>query len=196
MGKKTWMRVFHLNMSDPQDQCPPYHFRTVTGDGLRLCGRSSGPGCKSMYPTSSGYAYSRVCGSITGYKYHSTDGFLRTFSGCTTCDQLNSAYLDGFSITYGHSSYYRKHLWSFAIYCIGDFGTPPPFLSTGSNYFCETPTGHAHNLLYSHDPLFAGRQFCVELPERTAEPLEIRICSDQDTDNEDALLQFAELYVQ
>ena len=188
------MRVFHLNMSNPQDQCPPYHFRTVTGDGLRLCGRSSGPGCKSMYPTASSYAYSRVCGSFIGYVYNTLDSFLQY--ACPNC-QVREAYLDGFSVTYG-SSYYRKHLWSLAMDFFpartGTTCTPPTFV--GGNYFCETPTRHAHNSLFSHDPLFAGRRFCVELPECTSERLEIRICADQTLADEDPLLQFAEVYVQ
>ena len=192
LGKQTWMRVLHLNMSNPQQHCPPYNFRTVTEDGLRLCGRSSTPSCSSMYPTASGYAYSRVCGSLVGYAYHTIDGFA-----CPNCNQVSAAYLDGFSITYG-SPLYRKHLWSFAMSWICTAGTvqgtPPSFV--GGNYFCEVPTRHAHNSLFSHDPLFAGRQFCVELPEPTTECLEIRICADQSRSDEDVFLQFAELYVQ
>ena len=187
------MRVFHLNMSNPQDQCPPYHFRTVTGEGLRLCGKSSDSVCNSMYPTASGYAYSRVCGSFIGYAYRTPDGFFRHV--CHNCP-LSESYLDGFSITYG-SSYYRRHLWSLAMdayHRTAPRCTPPTFV--GGNYFCEAPTRHAHNSLFSHDPLFAGRRFCVELPERTTERLEIRICADQTLADEDPLLQFAELYIQ
>ena len=192
MGKENWMRVFHLNMSDPQDQCPLQNFRTVTEVGLRLCGRSSGPGCSSMYPTASGYVYRRVCGRFVVYRYHTTDGFVRIHDGCSGCDSnsLSGPYLDGFSVTYGLSNY-RKHLWSFAM---GGSTAAPPFI--GRNYFYETTSHYTHNRLYSHDPLFARRQFCVELPKPITEPIEIRICSDQDTENEDALLQFAELYIQ
>ena len=196
LGKKNWMRVFHLNMSNPQHQCPHYHFRTVVEDGLRLCGRrrTSTPGCRSMYPTASGYAYRRVCGSLVGYAYYTLDGFVRI--SCPNCNQVSAAYLDGFSITYGS---FRKLLWSFAMSWICTAGTvqgtPPSFV--GNNYFCEVPTHpRPANKLYSQDPLFAGRQFCVELPEPTTERLEIRICSDETTENEDAFLQFAELYVQ
>ena len=72
--------------------------------------------------------------------------------------------------------------------------TPPNYV--GSNHYCEWPTNDEHNGLYSHSALFAGKRFCVELPEPTNEPFEFRICSDQGIDNEDALLEFAELYVQ
>ena len=192
LGKKNWMRVLHLNMSNPQHQCPSYYnFRMVTKGNLRLCGRSSGPGCKSMYPTAYGYAYSRVCGSFVGYAYHTPDGFARQPS-CSNCNfnQLNGIYLDGFSVTYG-----RKHLWSLAMSRYVSWCAPPAFV--GRNFFCEIPPNpkDADNF-YSQDPLFAGQQFCVELPEPTIERLEIRICGDEATDNEDALLQFAELYVQ
>ena len=176
------MRVLHYNVSDPQQHCPPNSFKVVTRDGLRLCGRSSGEGCKSVYPTVTGYTYSRVCGSIIGYAYNTPDAFYRY--NCPNCN-LNKAYVDGFSVTYGYN---RKHLWSFAV----DYRTTPlcgPPSYVGPNYFCETTKRN------DTGPFFSGKQFCVELPEPTTERLELRICGDEALSNEDVLLQFAELYV-
>lgn len=83
------------------------------------------------------------------------------------------------------------------MYCEESYGIPPNFV--GNNTYCETPADPVvlspENFLHSHDPLFAGRWFCVELPEPTTEPLEFRICSDQNIDNEDAMLEFVELYI-
>ena len=192
MGQKNWMRVLHLNMSNPQQQCPVpnNNFRLITEDGLRLCGRGSGPGCKSVYAYANNFAFRRVCGHITAFRYHTTDGFFR--HGCPSCT-IEGPYVDGISITYGNWNS-RKHVWSFAMYCAGSAGTPPNFV--GDNYYCETPSHHAHNNLYSHDPLFAGRWFCVELPQPTTESLEVRLCGDQTLEDEDAMIQFVELYVQ
>ena len=175
------MRVLYYNTSNPHQHCPTNGFKVVTTDGLRLCGRTTGEGCKSVYPTVTGYTYSRVCGSIRGYGYRTIDGFKRL--NCPNCN-LNKAYVDGFSVTYGYN---RKHLWSFAIDNRPGCATPPPYV--GPNYFCEKPTKN------NTGPLFSGKQFCVDLPEPTTERLELRICADQSLDDEDVLLQFAELYV-
>ena len=86
-------------------------------------------------------------------------------------------------------------MWSFAIHgsdCSVD--AKPNFV--GKNYFCNGAVSHHHDELYSHDPLFTDQWFCVQLPQPTTERLEMRLCSDQDVDNEDALFQLVELYVQ
>ena len=72
--------------------------------------------------------------------------------------------------------------------------TPPDYV--GNNYFCQTPAHGAVNRIHTQDPLFAGSKFDFVLPEPTTENLEFRICADQSLADEDALLQFAELYVQ
>ena len=181
------MRVLHYNLSDPLQHCPN-DFKLHVTDGQRLCGRKSG-GCESVYPTETGYTYSRVCGRIVGYKTGSADGFKRY--NCPDCSvNVNKAYLDGFSITYGDSSF-RKHLYSYvpdpsnAPTCPDD---APTFV--GPNYTCDTaPAGNG-------GPFFSEEPFCVELPEPTTESLELRACADEAPGNEDLLLQFAELYVQ
>lgn len=58
----------YYNMSNPNHHSPP-GFQVVMGDGLRLRGKTSGEGCKSVHPTVTGYTYSRVGGSIIGYVY-------------------------------------------------------------------------------------------------------------------------------
>ena len=195
MGRKNWIRALHLNMSDPQQPCPSSSFRLVTQDGLRLCGRSNGPGCKSVLANTNNLQYQRVCGRATMFKYQSTDGFYQHLCpGCT----IEDPYVDGLSITYG-SSGSRKHTWSFSVLhdctsaSIARFRTPPNFV--GNNFFCGAPTHHAHNGLHSHDPLFTDQWFCVQLPQPTTERLEMRLCSDQHLDDEDALFQLVELYV-
>ena len=178
--RRNWLQVLHFNMSNPQQQCPPNHYRLVKRGGQRLCGRSRGGGCSSLYPAGSGYTYSRVCGSITGYVHNSPDGFIRI--NCDSCN-LNKAYVDGFSVTYG---YPREHVWTFAVdWTTTPRCTPPSYV--GPNYDCKRLTQHSHG---------GKTSFCVELPQPTTERLEVRACCDQSLADEDVLLQFAELYVQ
>ena len=88
----------------------------------------------------------------------------------------------------------------------------PPYIS--SDYYCETanniPSGYSHHL-YSNDTLW-DRQQCVggEAPcctnpnmpwflkkfnETTTENIELRVCDDEGTYNEDTLLQVIEFFV-
>ena len=206
MQRKNWLRVFHLDMCNPQEQCPPV-FRHVPAESHRLCGRSSGPGCSSLvFNNFKGYVYSRWCGRITGYVQGWPEGFDRNchcrgykltaynYFAELVCG-LDDPYVDGFSVTYGLPGS-RKHVWSYATWCPDcDSDFLPGFI--GGNYYVEKPTHHEHHGIYAYDPLFNREMFqCVELPEPTSEPLEFRICADEPLDNEDALLEFAEFYVQ
>ena len=218
-GTKGWVRVANLNMTDPNQQCPP-NFNLCT-QPKRLCGKSTnGNGCDSVNFTTNGLQYNKVCGRAVGYQFKSTDGFHAHF--CTECD-INKAYVDGISITYGSP---RKHIWTLAagLYETGNdyyssncpcnspkAGAQPPSF-VGSDYFCESglysPPWTA--TVHIDDPLWDGEGcdgneapccnppnlpwFCKELPEPTSDDLEVRICTDQD--DEDVPLEVIELYVQ
>lgn len=87
----------------------------------------------------------------------------------------------------------------------------PPFI--GDDYFCDTGNpgpGLTLGEVYSDDPLWDGEGcgpnnaccqvsnspwFCTALPQPTAEDLELRICHDQDTSNEDLLVNLVDIYV-
>ncbi len=83
----------------------------------------------------------------------------------------------------------------------------------GDNYFCETGnTGLSHNFgnENSNDPLWDGEGcgststccqknnppwFCATLPQMTADDLEIRLCRDSDSTDEDIIISLIEIYV-
>ena len=93
---------------------------------------------------------------------------------------------------------------------------PQPFI--GDNYYCESGNPGLFNTTYghffSHDKLWDGRQcsreltcctgksnhsppwFSVELPTPTSDNIEVRICADESTDNEDTPVELVEIYVQ
>ena len=213
LGSKGWMRVANLDMTDPNQQCPP-NFKLYARD--RLCGKSTdGNACDSVKYTTSGVRYSKVCGRVAGYQFGSPDG-LRV---CPTCT-IDEPYVDGVSITHGDSP--RKHIWTFAAdnieirnYCPCSSPTatqPPSFV--GNDYYCESGLLRYpwDVVLYSDDVLWDGKRcdaneapccdrpllpwFCKELPEPTSDDLEVRICADSGLHDEDVPVEKIELYVQ
>ena len=218
-GAGQWYRVAFLNMSDPSHQCPlPWQFNSSSG--VRRCQRPSSPDAScSSKSYSTGRGYGRVCGRIIGYQYGSPDGFRRL---AINNPNIDNAYMDGVSITYGNP---RTHIWSY-VGGLGDgisINTnsncpcstasgqgPPAFI--GNNYYCESgnPTNTFSLILYNEDKLWDGQQcdgtccsginsppwFSVHLSDSTTDTIEVRICGDEGTDNENTPIELLELYVQ
>ena len=68
-GGSEWTRVAHLNMFDPNQQCPSNW--TLTSTPVRGCGRSStrrGTCDSVLYPVN-GRNYSSVCGRVNAYQF-------------------------------------------------------------------------------------------------------------------------------
>ena len=121
-------------------------------------------------------------------------------------------YIDGIKITYGVQC---NHIWSYVAGvtqrsrnsskdigkcpCIANGADPPS--SIGHSYYCESSNPHARysNELYTDDPLWDGQQcegtccngtnsppwFSVQLPTPTTDGVEVSICCDQSTNDED-----------
>ena len=215
-GTKGWVRVANLNMTDPNQPCPP-NFSLYT-QPKRLCGKSTnGDGCDSVSYNTSGLQYNKVCGRVVGYQQGTPNAFQRSYN-----NDINEAYVDGISITYGSP---RKHVWTLAaaLYENGKkthtcpCDTPSEELPSfvGSDYYCESADDSAplnDSKLYSDDPLWDGEGcdgdeapcckrpdlpwFCKELPEPTSDDLEVRICTNGPLDREDVPIEVIELYVQ
>ena len=210
-GGGLWYRVAYLNMTDPSQQCPSA-WREYTG--VRACGRpvSSVGSCPTtLYPTNG--QYSRVCRRVIGYQVLTPDGFR---------NHDHAGYLDGISITHGES---RHHIWSYVAGasensfqhaysncpCASDArgSRPPPVI--GDDYYCESgnPTD-SFDVHFYNDPLWDGQQcegtccsgtksppwFSVELSTHTTDRIEVRICGDEGTNNEDVPIEQLEIYVQ
>ena len=97
------MRVKFL---DRNHQCPRGLMDRNESPNIRTCVRNeASAGCSSVELSTANIQYSTVCGRITAYQVGSTDDF-----GVPTND-INSAYVDGVSLTHGTS---RQHIWTFA----------------------------------------------------------------------------------
>ena len=80
-GEGGWMRVAHLNMTDPSSQCP-VGFRVETANNTRFCIRdTSSAGCGSMLFEPFGLTYSQVCGYVRGYSFATMDAFAKPHEG-------------------------------------------------------------------------------------------------------------------
>ena len=210
-GPGEWRRVAYLNMSDPTQQCPSAWREYNTG-GVRACGRPNiGASCPAT-TYSIEFQFRRVCGRVVGYQSGSPDGFRSASSN------TNQMYVDGISITRGSS---LEHVWTYAAGVTERSTNPnncpcsinpgpqaPSFL--GSNYYCESgnPTSSNANLLYPTDKLWDGLQcegscctgtdtplwFKVQLSTTTSDNIEVRICGDEGTGNEDTPVELIEIY--
>ena len=210
-----WMRIAYLNMSDSCEKCPD-EFRLYNENGVRACGRpvKSGGSCVGITFPSRNIEYSQVCGKIIGYQVGRPDGAHHTTSS------INSHYSDGISLTYGNP---RRHIWTFIvgvtdndIYSHCPCGskypaTPPSFV--GSDYYCESgsPNYPVVAKFYPNDPLWDGHQcgsietaccqhtgipwFYKKLNCSTTDNIEMRICLNEATSDEDCPVAHYEIYV-
>ena len=225
-----WTRLAYLNMSDSRENCPS-GFRLYQSGGVRACGRAhtNNYSCQSVQFPSNGISYSQVCGRVVGYQYASPDAVQRgewrnqQYIGGTDPkhNDINSAYVDGVSITRGSP---RQHVWTLMATLTGHAtsdGSCP--CSTGSHqspqsfvnnsYYCESGAGTSwSHKLYTSDPLWDGKgcysteTACCSVPglpwfhrdygnTTTTDYLELRVCADQETDDEDIPVSFYEIYV-
>ena len=218
-GPGFWTQVALLNLTDPSQQCPPAWNETTTAIG-RGCTRpeNSTGSCLSTIYSTLGVEYNQVCGRIIGIQNTSTDAFRNLFNAT-----IDGPYVDGVSLTHGmprqhiwsFASGLQESADSGANGCFcGDPvitpGTPPPIF-VGTNYFCESGNSEQPrlNVVYTEDPLWDGLDcptnnccelnsppwFSADLPELTTDDIEVRLCCDQDTTDENIIVQSLELYV-
>ena len=225
-GDGLWYRVAYLNTSDPSQQCPSAWIeRTFNRIRVCGRPTSTTGSCRSvLYPV--GGQYSRVCGRVIGYQFGSPDVFVATTTHRTRSLTIDQCYLDGVSITHGkinnrtHIWSYvaggTENGTMFEFYncpCSNSNNNPPNFVE--SSYYCESANQDAEfaiNTFFPDDPLWDGQQcdnegtcctgannppwFNVDLPDTTSDDIEVRICLDQGTTDEDTPIQLLELYVQ
>ena len=207
-----WMRVADVNMSQDDASCPQ-GLTQKTMSGLTLCGQNAA-GCERTLFSALGLSYSRVCGQLRGYQFGSTDGF-QPYNNNNNL-QVNQGYVNGASITYGTtvtkhiwtyaigSSLKRNDCPNCLCPCNNNSMTQvPPYV--GSDYYCETGYNDAGyiNKFFPNDPLWDGQQcvgveapccthpnmpwFIKTLGETTTEDIQLRLCIDQPTTDEETV---------
>ena len=219
-----WTRLAYLDMSDSTVSCPS-GFRLYQSGGVRACGRpvTSSGSCVSVQFPSNGISYSQVCGRVTGYQYYTPDDVDNSFG--SNHNNLNGDYVDGVSITHGFPRQHVWTLIaaSFEDAVQGVGGNCPCATGSvqqlqsfiGDHYFCESGVSSTirKQQLYTSDPLWDGQSCrstespCCNVPgipwfyrdygnTTTTDYIELRVCGDEKTDNEDAPVSYYEIYVQ
>ena len=216
-----WERVGSLDMTDPTQHCPD-SWQKITSPRLSCGKKSSGELCDSLKIPTSGVSYQTVCGRFRGYQIGTPDAFR--MSNQNVKASIEIYYVDGVTVTYG-SPGSRHHVYTYAAGinelnnypstcpCTGA-GAPPPLL-VGSDYYCESGNvgpDWNHTEFYYSDVLWDRQQcrgnestccnasylpwFCKRFPTPISEDLEVRICTDQDLDDENVAIESFELYIQ
>uniref|UniRef100_A0A1X7SWM3 Uncharacterized protein n=1 Tax=Amphimedon queenslandica TaxID=400682 RepID=A0A1X7SWM3_AMPQE len=187
---------------------------------------SSGGSCTSVQFPSNGISYSQVCGRVTGYQYGTPDAVDNHLVPNSHHNDLNSYYVDGVSITHGSPRQHVWTLLSSGFEDLiavvdlcpcsaGSTQQVQPFV--GDHYFCESgfagPLGLRQFKLYTSDPLWDGQSCrstevpCCNVPgipwfhrnygnTTTTDYIELRVCGDESTHNEDNPVSYYEIYVQ
>ena len=175
-GGAGWRRIAYLNMTDPTQRCP--HPWREYGPPERSCGRSTSNvgSCDSVWYSSHGIRYNKVCGRIIGHQLGHPDTFFRSTAHVYFYQMsLNTYFVDGVVVTRG---YPRIHVWTFAAGFDETSDTAlrcpcsnPPNATTvtsapsyvGNNYFCESgavsnPSNvNVQAFYFQGDPLWDGQ---------------------------------------
>ena len=214
-----WMRI--ANMKN-RSSCPD-GFRMYSKGGVRGCGRPAtiSGSCVGKIFSSRGIKYSQVCGKVIGYQVGITDGTAGRNSSIK--NNINTYYADGVSITHGSprkhiwtlmSGSANRNVRSSSCPCakVG-FSPAPSFV--GSDYYCESGYKGSYiptlGAFYSSDRLWDGKDCggsetaCCQRPfipwfyksigYYTTDYIEMRICCNEGTNDEDVPVEQYELYV-
>uniref|UniRef100_A0A1X7UKG0 Fibrinogen C-terminal domain-containing protein n=1 Tax=Amphimedon queenslandica TaxID=400682 RepID=A0A1X7UKG0_AMPQE len=217
-----WTRLAYLDMSDATQNCPS-GFRLYQSGGVRACGRpaTNSGSCVPVQFPSNGISYSQICGRVTGYQYGAPNA-LQALSGHNNMNShyvdgvsitRGSPRQHVWTLIGGlqEASLYENGGHN----CPCSQGSPQsPQSFIGNDYFCESGNPATDNtwqfILYESDPLWDGKGcgslegncctapglpwFNKVLGTNTTDYLELRVCGDETTDNEDVPVGFYELY--
>ena len=187
---------------------------------------ASSGSCVSVQFPSNGISYSQVCGRVTGYQYYTPDAVDNYFAHNSSHNNLNGEYVDGVSITRGSPRQHVWTLMAsgFERFANAEHKCPCSAGSAqqvesfiGNHYYCESGfTGivdERQHQLYTSDPLWDGQNCgftetaCCNVTgipwfhrdygnTTTTDYIELRVCGDEGTDNEDVPVSYYEIYVQ
>ena len=161
-------------------------------------------------------------GSTNAFYKHNIETYTNVH-GSTV--HIDGYYVDGVSLTHGSSPRKYIWTFAAALDETGQSGLStcpctrhdlpdtllvPPFV--GNDYFCETGSRNhfAFDQFYHEDLLWDGQGcgpqstccsfnnppwFCKQLPQPTRDDIELRLCKDENDDNEDIPLEVVELYM-
>ena len=208
-----WNRVSILNMTNSKEKCP-VGLRLYNQNGRRACGRpySGGASCPGVI-FAVHFKYSQVCGKVIGYQKGHPDATLFHDN------------MDGIRLTHGTSQNHiwsflagafeleLEHISGHFCPCSPSGVAPPSYV--GTDYYCESADpdgGYELNRMYTNDPLWDGKNcrsveapcctthslipwFHKKLGYTTTDYIEMRLCFNEGTNDEDSPVEQYEIYV-
>ena len=190
---KAWKRVAKVNMTNTNETCPRglmTHTTSGSGNRIRYCTPPNSICSSVLFSTN--ITYSQVYGIINGYGTGTLDSF-RYYQL-----DINRNYIDGVSLTYNITVDNRQHIWSFASTMNCENCpyrmTPPSFV--GSHFYCDSIEGN--NILWNgtNCGLTASPWFYRQLSQPTRSDIEMRVCRDQNSYDENIGITYVEIYIQ
>jgi hypothetical protein len=171
-----------------------------------------------------GIAYSQVCGKIIGYQDRTPDAFGQILGQIQSIDgpYVDGISLTHGSNPRHHIWTFAAALDEVGsghphVLCpctnrdLSSSATQPPSY-VGNDYFCDTgSTNIIQSIFYGDDPLWDGAGcgpnndccdfnnppwFRKQLPSATTDNIEMRLCHDQQSTDEDTPVEIIEIYVQ
>ena len=186
---RGWIKVGGFNVNN---KCPENFTIENINSAENTCVPVTRPGCTSIKYFNSNISYSIVCGEVKGIGIDTPDGFRRH-----TTDLIDENYVDGISIT--HDLPNREHIWTFAAehrdyddYTCTCNREKPGFIEDNV-YSMEVESMHDYNRCECGG---CPSIFNSTLPQVTKDVIEIRVCTNQDREDEQVGISFADMYVQ
>ena len=183
-----WMRVATLpKHSNGTAQCFP-NFTHYEGSNRTQCVRNdTAAGCTSVIFPVFGVEYSHVCGEVRAYGENTPDGFREM--GKT----IDETYVDGISLTYNNTT--RQHLWTYAseTHIMGDKESKDCNDQSRQDFVQQYFS--CMNLIKEYNCSFCSTNFSRTLQTPTTGNIELRVCRDMGSDDEDIILDTIEIYV-
>ena len=209
------MRVAHVDMTSPCQQCPPPLAQYWAG-GKRVCGPSLDSRCDPVVFPVHGIPYNHVCGRALGYSFYAPCAFDYNTR------PLSQHYLTGLSITQGPLGDNDSHIWSYAAGyrevgsdncncpCAKNPGHSPPSY-VGTHYYCDTATvtggsqqWYSNNTLWDGKDCYPGTNCCANtrlpwfwrtLKQETNNDITVRWCADRDLKYDNFGTELLEIYI-
>ena len=219
-----WIRVAELDMRDTTNQCTD-NLRFMTFP-LRTCTTmtSDSGSCSSDKFSVQGFQYSKVCGRIRAYQVGSPDAFGSETGNRSNIDTYYvdgislthgsspRQHIWTFACAVSEQEQSPTNICPCTNTALSSMVPPPPPF-VGNDYFCDTGSEIELNLqaFYAEDPLWDGAGcgpqsmccsfnnppwFYKQLPQATTDDIEMRVCRDEESDNEDIALDIVEIFVQ
>ena len=157
-------------------------------------------GCTEIHYPTNNTNYTQIIGRVQGFQKGTMDCFddIPPHNSRFTNSTIFSNYIDGVSIISN-----GEHIWSFAAgrcSCDNIYGNKPDFVGeyfTANGSGTKTPiSGYYSTILWVSQKCGTNEDMFERIMEPTASNVTVRICRDQERNDEDLALSILDIHVQ